>query len=346
MASPDNPAMPGQGSTENPTLPDQGFPSTQYAPFRDAHCEGNRYAIVNHCSLYGATYINDVVDELLRKASTESTRWIPVRSAEEIPDGQQAALQWREYESLDWKPAFEGSGCLVDGYCNRKGLIRKAHMAKLVNHYVSKRPNSCLRNYFPKTVHVAIDARRDWFDYSIVDVIDAIEEHEKDGWMWILKPSRLDREDHHVVTQASQAESVLREGASLVEWVCQRYIQNPMLVQGRKFHLRVNVLAVGALQVFVHQPSVLVSTAALPYDPSPEAMGNKYIHISNAIYAKQYHGSSFDEAQFKFPLSRLQQEVGPGDYGEFAREEDGETVFDTDALMKQISTVVGELFEV
>ena len=53
------------------------------------------------------------------------------------------------------------------------------------------------------------------------------------------------------------------------------YISNPLLVQGRKFHIRVNVLAVGALQVFVHRASALVSTAALPFDASPGAMGNK-----------------------------------------------------------------------
>ena len=52
-----------------------------------------------------------------------------------------------------------------------------------------------------------------------------------------------------MITTADEAETVLRRGAELVEWVCQRYVHNPLLVHGRKFHLRVNVLAVGALQV-------------------------------------------------------------------------------------------------
>lgn len=39
-------------------------------------------------------------------------------------------------------------------------------------------------------------------------------------------------------------------------WVLQRYVARPLLLRGRKFHLRVMILAVGDLSVFVHRNAV------------------------------------------------------------------------------------------
>lgn len=39
-------------------------------------------------------------------------------------------------------------------------------------------------------------------------------------------------------------------------WVLQRYVARPLLLNSRKFHLRVMILAVGDLSVFVHDNAV------------------------------------------------------------------------------------------
>lgn len=88
----------------------------------------------------------------------------------------------------------------------------------------------------------------------------------------------------------------------------------------------------------MHRDSVLVSTAALPFDTSPAAMGNKYIHISNAVYARQYHGVDFDEAEFKFPLSELPQKLSTSP--------SGTSEIDLAVLFACICDVVRDLFEV
>eukprot|EP00939_MAST-03C_sp_MAST-3C-sp1_P004895 g4895.t1 len=91
-----------------------------------------------------------------------------------------------------------------------------------------------------------------------------------------------------------------------MEWVCQEYISRPLLVRGRKFHIRANVLTVGSLDVFLHESSVIVTTAALPY--KREDLKNQHIHLSNAIFARTYHNATsghFQEENFKFLLPGL-----------------------------------------
>ena len=83
--------------------------------------------------------------------------------------------------------------------------------------------------------------------------------------------------------EPQECEKALWEGRHLVEWVCQQYMID-LLVHGRKFHIRANVLAVGALEVFLHTESIIVTTAALPY--KRDDLKNYHIHLSNAIFAR------------------------------------------------------------
>lgn len=70
----------------------------------------------------------------------------------------------------------------------------------------------------------------------------------------------------------------------------QRYIDRPLLIDGRKFHVRVYVVAIGTLQVYVfHRALALFSLH--PY--SPTELQNLYAHITNTCYQKQ--GSTDDE---------------------------------------------------
>jgi hypothetical protein len=60
-------------------------------------------------------------------------------------------------------------------------------------------------------------------------------------------------------------------------WILQRYVI-PATVNGRKFHIRVPVLAVGALDVYVHT-NCRVIRASEPWTPAD--FHNKYVHVTN-----------------------------------------------------------------
>ncbi|RHY08739.1 hypothetical protein DYB25_008995 [Aphanomyces astaci] len=73
--------------------------------------------------------------------------------------------------------------------------------------------------------------------------------------------------------------------SSSLEWVVQAYIERPLLLRNRKFHVRVYVVAVGALQVYVYQ-NVLLLTSLNAYDPNN--VDDKLSHITNT-YQQQDH---------------------------------------------------------
>lgn len=70
------------------------------------------------------------------------------------------------------------------------------------------------------------------------------------GKLWILKPSLANKGAE--VTVVSSFDTVLgtvKLWRDVREWVLQEYLERPLLIARRKFHLRVYVLAVGALKV-------------------------------------------------------------------------------------------------
>ncbi|KAJ2614376.1 tubulin--tyrosine ligase [Coemansia sp. RSA 1365] len=81
------------------------------------------------------------------------------------------------------------------------------------------------------------------------------------------------------------------------EWVIQRYINRPMLLSshnGRKFHIRVYVLAVGDFKVYVYR-HMLALFAPSPYISSAGNLDNQQAHLTNTCL--QTKSSNFDESK-------------------------------------------------
>jgi hypothetical protein len=95
----------------------------------------------------------------------------------------------------------------------------------------------------------------------------------------------------------------LVETPDIREWVLQRYIDNPLLFDGHKFHLRVYVLCIGALKVYVYE-NILVLFAAHKYNV--DDLSDIYSHLTNT--ALSANDVDFDERRF---VKLLSEELPP-----------------------------------
>lgn len=95
--------------------------------------------------------------------------------------------------------------------------------------------------------------------------------------------------------------------------IAEEYIHNPVLLSGRKFHLRVNVLALGSLAVYVHR-DVICHCACEPYSMDLETFtktGPGFTHITNNCiqrthpqYERKTHTILLSEAISRLNIER------------------------------------------
>jgi tubulin--tyrosine ligase len=70
------------------------------------------------------------------------------------------------------------------------------------------------------------------------------------GKLWILKPSLANKgAEVTVVKSIDDVTRIVRTWSDVREWVLQTYVDRPLLVARRKFHLRAYVLLVGCMKV-------------------------------------------------------------------------------------------------
>lgn len=240
-----------------------------------------------------------------------------IRLVERDEGDHQPDLQFVEYEFVDWDAVLAGterSDCSC--YCVRKGLTRKAAWAQVVNKWCDRfgRKNTPLGEFVPESVCVSTwDMFSDdggWLgkfgvrDKKLAmaealqdaqDLINDTKEREPTA-KFILKPS-ISRKGAEVITvkDMEDVKRVVLEWPDCREWVLQRYVPNLLLLNGnRKFHMRVFIVAVGALTVHVFK-QYIGFFALNDFDADDE-----FSHITNAAHQRDNPAFN-EELAFKLP---------------------------------------------
>lgn len=129
-----------------------------------------------------------------------STACRSISSLSELPKRSQPVFQYREYERLDFEHIMmHTSSSLANAYIIRKALIRKHYLSNTVSSWVSKHPNSLLRNHFKFGFDFELDYA-EFLDDALLEAYelrDSLEKNEErpdsEKEWWILKPGMSDR---------------------------------------------------------------------------------------------------------------------------------------------------------
>jgi tubulin--tyrosine ligase len=220
-------------------------------------------------------------------------------------------LHWLEYELINWRHlAQHDTDSMANAYCIRKGLIRKAQLAYNMTKYLSKKPDSILKRAIPETWQFELD-HVDYFDEAMNEVFEVErdlqenEEGDEAKHMFIIKPSMANKAAGiKVFNSLDQLRAIFEEAAisdddeeeydedqedlsQVREWVIQRYIVNPLLVNKRKFHVRAYVMAKSNIQVYLYH-DMLALFAMKEYDTSN--LDDNLIHLTNTCIQTEEEG--------------------------------------------------------
>ncbi|DBB15952.1 hypothetical protein WJX82_005797 [Trebouxia sp. C0006] len=224
------------------------------------------------------------VRTLVQEAFDRRPEWTVSRTESTAEDavvcsgGDDSLFYWGEYEGIDWEKVHSGEqhACC---YCFRKGLIRKAHLCHNTKKWAAKHPEGWLAKSVPESFIFELDDI-DYIEEALCDVPE-VRDMPDGSARWIAKPSITNQATGICIfDRVSQLEAALHANEDLREWVLQRYIERPLLIQQRKFHLRVYVLCVGSLKAYVFD-QVLALFAGQPYDSELGDLGNLDAHLTN-----------------------------------------------------------------
>ena len=268
---------------------------------------------------------------------------------------ESCTFQFAEYERIDWQKVLSGR-LRASSYCIRKGLSRKAQLAKYTKKYIDavtmkKGSNECryLQRAIPKTIVIdtwsaftvdtnALDCNTGLsLKQRIRSCLNVVGEAmvSNEFRSWILKPSTMNKGvGIQIVHCIEEVEEALLDEKDIREWVLQLYIDNPLLLRRRKFHIRAYVLAVSSIKVyFYNDVLILCSGTKYTHDTS-----NIFAHITNTAY--QSIDPNFSEEKCVLLLNDLQRILVKDNICKSS--EDAKVI--TESLLSKMQNITGELF--
>ncbi|GBG25411.1 Tubulin glycylase 3C [Hondaea fermentalgiana] len=291
------------------------------------------------------TLEDDYVQDLLLSAFESRPHW---RVSTAVPDedaGPDAEvpfdLHWGEYEHLQWfGKQFSSGRSLVSCYYNRKGLIRKGHLAYILEKWRAKHTDRL--PLAPKSYILTLDAEASGEDPLEAIVQRAVEKSGFPGFEgkpWILKPSVTNQANGIAVIDSGDGLNTVMEKADEMQragdFVLQDYLP-PLLLDRRKFHLRVFMLLNGNLTAYV-SPEFLAIFSLEPYENAP--LEHTRAHLTNIAHQEVL--SEDDQHR----CMRLFEETIPDMVacGAVKDEEEGKARFE--AVRKRVFDMCAELVE-
>lgn len=145
-------------------------------------------------------YVQELVERALTRRLGDSPRTQKISSLSELPEPSAPIIQYREYERLDFEHILSRpSTSLANAYIIRKALIRKHYLSNTVANWVSKHPDSILKDHFKPAFDFELDYA-EFLDEALLEAYELRESMTKNEerpdaekeW-WILKPGMSDR---------------------------------------------------------------------------------------------------------------------------------------------------------
>lgn len=174
---------------------------------------------------------------------------------------------------------------MVSHFPNHYELTRKDLMAKNIKKYVKelqRDPRQApVRDFLPVTYLLPLD-------YSLF-----VEEFRRNpNAMWIMKPTgKAQGRGIFIINKLAQikkwssarwASMPLRDA-----YVVSRYVQNPLLIGGRKFDLRIYVLVTSYRPLRIYQyRHGFARFCSVRYSASPSDLDNPFVHLTNVAIQK------------------------------------------------------------
>eukprot|EP00892_Ulva_mutabilis_P002744 jgi/Ulvmu1/12470/UM009_0122.1 len=137
------------------------------------------------------------------------------------------------------------------------------------------------------------------------------EAFRRTGGLWIMKPvGRCQGRGIFVVDRVSRVAAWKktndeRDPEKREIYIVSKYIENPLLIGGKKFDLRLYalVLSYSPLKVYLHRGG-FARFSAVRYTNDRESMKDLYVHLTNVAIQKK--GQGYDhESGMKWPIQRL-----------------------------------------
>lgn len=184
------------------------------------------------------------------------------------PPATKVDLWYEDYDSYDFD-ARDACASRVYSYVYRKALTRKNYLDSTIRQHRAKRPQSALHAAWPDTFCLDVDYP-EFLDDALDECWDLKQELAAGTKVWILKPALGDRAFGIAIfrTQDELQQVFDRAGeqpeGSMRQYVVQEYVCAPMLIDGRKFHVRVYCACVGKLRVYVSMSALLLFSSK-PY---------------------------------------------------------------------------------
>ena len=212
-----------------------------------------------------------------------------------------------------------GDRSIINAFPNVDALSRKDYMASVASHWMTKYQDTILKRHIPTTVVFEVDyaeylddALAEAESYELCTSLEANQDKEpSDREWWILKPAMCDLgygihlfstldelkgcfESVHDTEEDEDEDYTISStlpSSALRRFVAQKYIASPHILQGKKFHIRTYVMALGRLKVFVYREMVILS-ASEDYQP-PWVASSPSSYLTNTAIQDQRRANAF-----------------------------------------------------